>query len=93
MGVEEAIFRDSFADELVVDLQPIASFTGVMIFGDLLEPTPLKLIDSKPLDENTARIRYQVMRDRIATHSILCIKSAPSCVKILCTRFSPPSLR
>ena len=46
-----------------LDLQPVAFGTGVPVFGGELDMTLLKLIDSKPLNDNALRMRYQVVRD------------------------------
>ena len=74
-GVDEAIIgggravaysfmREQLIDNIVIDLQPVAFGTGTPVFGDFLNLTPLKLIDSCLLNENVLRLRYQVLHDR-----------------------------
>jgi dihydrofolate reductase len=73
-GVEEAIIgggravahsfmREGLVDYIVIDLQPVAFGEGTPIFGDTIDVAQLKLLDSKPLNENAIRLRYQVVRD------------------------------
>lgn len=73
-GVEEAIvgggraiyhafMRERLVDEIVLDLQPIAFGQGVSVFGDVLTPTLLKLVDSRPLNDSALRLRYEVVRE------------------------------
>ena len=72
-GVEEAMIgggramyhsfmREGLADDIVMDLQPVAFGTGVPVFGDVLDMTQLQLIDSRPLNDNAIRLRYRVLR-------------------------------
>ena len=73
-GIDEAIIgggcavchsfmREHLIDDIVIDLQPVVFGLGTPVFGDVLDMTQLKLIDSRPLNENALRIRYQVLRD------------------------------
>ena len=73
-GVDEAIIgggrtvahsfmREKLVDHIVIDLQPVAFGTGTPMFGDVLDLTQLKLLDSRPLNANALRLRYQVLRD------------------------------
>jgi len=73
-GVEEAIvgggraiyhafMREELVDEIVLDLQPIAFGQGVPVFGDVLTPALLKLVDSSPLNDSAMRLRYEVVRE------------------------------
>ncbi len=72
-GVEEAIvgggravyhafLREGLADEIVIDRQPVAFGTGVPLFGGELDLTMLKLIDSRPLNDDAIRLQYRVLR-------------------------------
>ena len=74
-GVDEAIvgggravaysfMRERLIDTVVIDLQPVAFGVGTAVFGDELGPIQLKLLDSRPLNENALRLRYQVLHDR-----------------------------
>ena len=73
-GVDEAIIgggravalsfmREKLVDFMVIDLQPIVFGVGTSLFGDIIETTQLKLLDSRFLNENALRLRYQVLRD------------------------------
>lgn len=73
-GVDEAIvgggravyhsfMRERLVDEIVIDLQPIAFGVGVPVFGDVVDVTRLKLLESHPLNEDAIRLRYQVLRE------------------------------
>lgn len=72
-GVEEAIIgggravahsfmRDGLVDQIVIDLQPVAFGTGTPVFGEAIELAQLKLLDSKPLNDNALRLRYDVLK-------------------------------
>ena len=74
VGVDEAIvgggravaysfMREKLIDNIVIDLQPVAFGVGTPVFGDVLDLVQLKLLDSRPLNENALRLRYQVIRD------------------------------
>ena len=73
-GVEEAIIgggravahsfvQKRLVDFIVIDLQPVAFGTGTPVFGDTLDMLNLKLLDSRSLNDNAIRLRYQVLRD------------------------------
>ncbi len=75
-GVEEAMIgggraiacsfmREQLVNNIVFDLQPVAFGTGVPVFGDDIEVPELKLLESKPLNENSMRLRYQVLGNGI----------------------------
>jgi dihydrofolate reductase len=72
-GVEEAIIGGGRAlahafmhaqliDHIVIDLQPVVFGSGTPVFGDNIEIASLKLLDSRPLNEDALRLRYQVLR-------------------------------
>ena len=71
-GVEEAIIgggrtvacsfmHQQLVDNLVIDLQPLAFGIGTPVFGDDVGTPHLKLIDSRPLNDDAIRLRYQVL--------------------------------
>ncbi len=73
-GVKEAIIgggraiyysfmRERLVDEIVIDLQPVAFGAGVPVFGDVLNATQLKLFDTRSLNNDAIRLRYQVLRE------------------------------
>ena len=62
-AVAHSFMREQLIDYIVIDLQPVAFGTGTPVFGDALDLTPLNLLDSRPLNENALRLRYQVLRD------------------------------
>ncbi len=73
-GVDEAIIgggraiahsfmRERLVDFVIIDLQPVAFGTGTPVFGDTLDTLNLKLLDSRSLNDNAIRLRYQVLRD------------------------------
>ncbi len=62
-AVAYSFMRDQLVDNIVIDLQPVSFGVGTPVFGDSLDVTPLKLIDSSPLNENALRLRYQVLHD------------------------------
>lgn len=75
-GIDEAIIgggravaysfiQERLVNDIVIDLQPIAFGKGIPMFGDILDLSKLKLLDSHPLNENALRLRYQILRDRI----------------------------
>lgn len=74
VGVEEAIIgggravayafmQEELVDEIVIDLQPVAFGVGTPVFGDVIGLIQLKLLGSRPLNENALRLRYQVIRE------------------------------
>ena len=73
VGVEEAIvgggraiahafMREGLVDNFIVDLQPVVFGLGTPVFGEELDMTQFELIDSRPLNDNAIRLRYQVVR-------------------------------
>jgi dihydrofolate reductase len=47
--------REGLVDHIVIDLQPVAFGEGTPIFGDTIDMAQLKLLDSKPLNDNARR--------------------------------------
>lgn len=62
-AVAYSFMREQLIDNIVFDLQPVAFGVGTPVFGDSLSLARLKLIDSRPLNENVLRLRYQVLHD------------------------------
>ena len=73
-GVEEAIIgggravahsfmREHLVDYIVIDLQPIAFGVGTPMFGDSIDIPRLRLLESRPLNDDALRLRYQVFYD------------------------------
>lgn len=62
-AVAHSFMREQLVDHVVIDLQPVVFGTGVPMFGDVLDLTRLKLVDSRALNDNALRLRYQVVRD------------------------------
>ena len=73
-GVEEAIvgggravaysfMREKLIDYIILDLNPVAFGVGTPVFGDVMDMVSLKLLDSRSLNDDTLRLRYQVLRD------------------------------
>jgi len=62
-AVAYSFMREHLVDNIVIDLQPVAFGVGTPVFGDALGLTRLKLLDSRPLNENALRLRYQVLHD------------------------------
>ena len=76
IGVEEAIIgggrtvahafiSKGLVDQVIIDLQPIAFGEGTPMFGDSLDAPQLKLLESKSLNKNALRLRYEVVKSRI----------------------------
>ena len=61
-AVYHAFMREQLVDEIVIDLQPVAFGVGVPVFGDVIDMAQLKLLESRPLNEDAIRLRYQVLR-------------------------------
>jgi len=55
--------RKQLIDSIIIDLQPVAFGAGTPLFGEALGLVQLKLVDSRPLNENALRLRYQVFHD------------------------------
>ncbi|MDJ0929462.1 MAG: dihydrofolate reductase family protein [Gammaproteobacteria bacterium] len=62
-AVAHSFMREQLIDYIVIDLQPVAFGVGTPVFGDALDLTQLKLLDSRRLNESALRLRYQVLRD------------------------------
>ncbi len=62
-AVAHSFMRDKLVYYIVIDLQPVVFGKGTPVFGDILDLTQLRLLDSRPLNENALRLRYQVLRD------------------------------
>ena len=73
-GVEEAIIgggravahsfmRENLVDYIVIDLQPVVFGVGTPMFGEALDRSRLKLLNTHPLNDDALRLRYQVLRD------------------------------
>ena len=71
-GVEEAIIgggstvahsfmKEKLIDSIVIDLQPVAFGQGVPMFREEIDLAQLKLLESRPLNEDALRLRYQVL--------------------------------
>ncbi|MCB0345553.1 MAG: dihydrofolate reductase [Bdellovibrionales bacterium] len=60
--VSHAFMSEGLVDQIVIDLNPVAFGEGIPIFGGPIEVPQLKLLDSKPLNEDTLRLRYEVVR-------------------------------
>ncbi|OAB61222.1 hypothetical protein AY599_28310 [Leptolyngbya valderiana BDU 20041] len=60
-SVYHAFMREGLADEIVLDLQPVAFGTGVPLFSGPLDMAMLGLIDSTPINGDALRLRYRVL--------------------------------
>ena len=60
-AVAQSFMKDQLVDYIVIDLQPVAFGLGTPVFGDLVDIARLKLVDSKKLNDDAIRIRYQVL--------------------------------
>ncbi|MCM8524873.1 MAG: dihydrofolate reductase family protein [Lentisphaeraceae bacterium] len=72
-GVEEAIvgggraiahafMSESLIDHILIDLNPVAFGEGIPMFGGTIDMPQLKLLNTKSINENTLRLRYEVVR-------------------------------
>jgi dihydrofolate reductase len=61
-AVAHAFMSEGLIDHIVIDLNPVAFGEGIPMFGGTIDIPQLKLLDSKPLNENTLRLRYEVVR-------------------------------
>ena len=61
-AVAHSFMREQLVDYIVIDLQPVAFGVGIPVFGDVVGTTRLKLLESRPLNEDAIRLRYQVLR-------------------------------
>ncbi len=55
--------REQLIENIIIDLQLVTFGVGTPVFGDALGLTRLKLLDSRTLNENALRLRYQVLHD------------------------------
>ncbi len=53
---------EGLVDHIVIDLHPVAFGEGTPMFGDSIDAPQLKLVESKPLNENALRLRYEIIR-------------------------------
>ena len=60
-AVAYACMSEGLVDEIVIDLHPVAFGEGIPMFGDAIEMPQLKLIESKSLNENALRLRYEII--------------------------------
>ena len=61
-AVAHAFMSEGLIDNIVMDLHPVAFGEGVPMFGDAINAPQLKLLESKSLNENALRLRYEVIR-------------------------------
>ena len=61
-AVAHSFMHEKLIDHIVIDLQPVAFGTGTPVFGDSIEMASLKLLESRPLNDDAIRLRYQVLR-------------------------------
>lgn len=64
-AVAHAFMSEGLIDHIVIDLNPVAFGEGTPIFGGPIDIPQLKLLDSKPLNESTLRLRYEVLREGV----------------------------
>ncbi|NEX22154.1 hypothetical protein G3480_17895 [Thiorhodococcus mannitoliphagus] len=62
-AVAHSFMREKRVDHIVIDLQPVAFGVGTPVFGEVLDLTQLKRLDSQPLNESALRLRYEVLRE------------------------------
>ena len=62
-AVAHSFMRQQLVDNLLIDLQPVAFGVGTPVFGDDVGTLNLKLLSSRPLNDDAIRLRYQVLRD------------------------------
>lgn len=62
-AVYHAFMREQLVDTILIDLQPVVFGNGIPVFGQILDPTHLKLLETCPLNDDTIRLRYQVLRE------------------------------
>ena len=61
-AVAHTFMSEGLVDHIVMDLHPVAFGEGVPMFGDAIEVPQMKLLDSKMLNENALRLRYEIIR-------------------------------
>jgi dihydrofolate reductase len=59
--IVNAFIREGLVDFIIIDLQPVAFGSGTQAFGDFLGRLDLKLVETKSLNENAIRLKYQVL--------------------------------
>ncbi len=62
-AVAHSFMRERLVDYIMIDLQPVAFGVGTPVFGEVVDIPHLKLLDSRPLNDDALRLRYQVLRD------------------------------
>ncbi|MFK7795780.1 MAG: dihydrofolate reductase family protein [Gammaproteobacteria bacterium] len=60
-SVAHAFMSEGLVDHIVMDLHPVVFGEGIPMFGDAIEMPQLKLLESKSLNENALRLRYEVI--------------------------------
>jgi riboflavin biosynthesis pyrimidine reductase len=63
-AVAHSFMREHLIDYIVIDLQPVAFGVGTPMLGGALDTARLKLVESRPLNDDALRLRYEVVRDR-----------------------------
>jgi dihydrofolate reductase len=61
-AVAHAFMSEGLVDHIMMDLHPVAFGEGVPMFGDAIEAPQLRFLESKSLNENALRLRYEVIR-------------------------------
>ena len=61
-AVAHAFMSEGLVDHIVIDLHPVAFGEGIPMFGDSINAPQLKLLESKLLNENALRLRYEIIR-------------------------------
>ena len=62
-AVAHSFMREHLVDYIVIDLQPVAFGVGTPVFGDAIDIPRLKLVNSRHLNDDALRLRYQVLHD------------------------------
>lgn len=62
-AVAHSFMLERLIDFIVIDLQPVVFGLGTPVFGNALDMLNLKLLDSRSLNDNAIRLRYQVLRE------------------------------
>ena len=60
-SVAHAFMSEGLVDHIVMDLHPVVFGEGIPMFGGAIEMPQLKLLESKSLNENALRLRYEVI--------------------------------
>ena len=60
-AVAHSFMREHLVDYIVIDLQPVVFGVGTPVFGDALDMPRLKLLNSRSLNDDALRLRYQVL--------------------------------